>query len=46
MKQEQEKKDTDREENKQFDDALRRMLSTPPQTKKPKKKTNKLDKQL
>jgi len=31
-------------DQKKIDDILRRMLSTPPQTQKPKKKTKKSDK--
>ena len=40
-------KTSDKKENehsKQVDETLRRMLSTPPQAQKPKKKTQKSDK--
>ena len=39
-----EEKDTETSKNNKFVDVLRRMLSTPPQAQKPKKKAKKSDK--
>lgn len=41
-----EEKDKVTSGSNKLDDVLRRMLSTPPQTQKPKNKTKKTDKQL